>query len=175
MELRRAGVELSSGVVLKDPGQQQQTGLPYGLIWTPFNAVDDINLTSQPPPKCATCQGLYSRLCQVDRVTMLWKCVLCGLLNDARHIPTIPRDNEGNTARMTSDVDVAEYILPSEGNSNVDSRLIFIIDEHIGIDEIEMAKIAEIATSAAIERGLYSAKDKPSRFRIFLVYKSLRS
>eukprot|EP00189_Rhodosorus_marinus_P001773 CAMPEP_0113963018 /NCGR_PEP_ID=MMETSP0011_2-20120614/6265_1 /TAXON_ID=101924 /ORGANISM="Rhodosorus marinus" /LENGTH=695 /DNA_ID=CAMNT_0000974991 /DNA_START=1499 /DNA_END=3586 /DNA_ORIENTATION=- /assembly_acc=CAM_ASM_000156 len=153
MELRRAGVELSSGVVLKDPGQQQQTGLPYGLIWTPFNAVDDINLTSQPPPKCATCQGLYSRLCQVDRVTMLWKCVLCGLLNDARHIPTIPRDNEGNTARMTSDVDVAEYILPSEGNSNVDSRLIFIIDEHIGIDEIEMAKIAEIATSAAIERG----------------------
>ncbi|KAJ8907615.1 hypothetical protein NDN08_007725 [Rhodosorus marinus] len=153
MELRRAGVELSSGVVLKDPGQQQQTGLPFGLIWTPFNAVNDIKLVSERPPQCTACQGLYSRLCQVNLVTMLWKCVLCRALNDARHIPTIPQDDEGSTARMNSEVDVAEYILPSEGNTRVDCRLMFIIDEHIGIDEIEMAKIAEIATSAAIARG----------------------
>mmetsp|Transcript_17348 Transcript_17348/g.24870 ORF Transcript_17348/g.24870 Transcript_17348/m.24870 type:complete len:157 (-) Transcript_17348:370-840(-) len=156
MELEGAGVEVSSSVVLEAPGQQQQTGLPFGLIWTPFNAVNDINLISEPPPQCTACQGLYTRLCQVNLVTMLWRCVLCSALNDARHVPSLPRDDEGTTARMNSEVDVAEYILPSEGSRNVDSRLMFIIDEHIGIDEVEMAKIAEIATSAAIARGLYN-------------------
>ena len=79
--------------------------VPFGVVWTPLQAIADMPVVSYPPVSCKGCEAILNPYCTVDYGSKSWSCPWCFQVSAGNSLPLTAA--EVGTAQQQSAATVA--------------------------------------------------------------------